>query len=105
MREGVKAKIVWPKIVLERVPAQIDKQLVAKPEESPVLQAVHEIPTKPSRSLTATASPRPHSEAITSAIIPSFQKLKIFFVDEYLPAAPEWWASGRCRKARSSMPI
>src|SRR5437588_825611 len=35
MREGARAKVMWPKIVLERVPAQIDKQLVSKPEESP----------------------------------------------------------------------
>src|ERR1700674_43786 len=35
MREGARTHVMWPKIVLNRVPAQIDKQLVSKPEESP----------------------------------------------------------------------
>jgi uncharacterized protein (DUF885 family) len=34
MKEGARAHVMWPKIVLNRVPAQIDKQLVEKPEES-----------------------------------------------------------------------
>src|SRR5438270_3513028 len=32
MREGAHAKVMWPKIVLNRVPGQIDKQLVTKPD-------------------------------------------------------------------------
>ena len=31
MKEGARTHVMWPKIVLNRVPAQIDKQLVAKP--------------------------------------------------------------------------
>jgi len=33
MREGARAKVMWPKIVLERVPAQIDKQIVRNRRE------------------------------------------------------------------------
>ena len=88
MREGVKAKIVWPKIVLERVPAQIDKQIVANPEESPFYKPFinfhKDIPLADRDRLSKAAR-----EAVTSAIIPSFQKLKIFFDDEYLKAAPD----------------
>jgi uncharacterized protein (DUF885 family) len=77
MREGVKAKIVWPKIVLERVPAQIDKQIVANPEESPFYKPFinfhKDIPLADRDRLSKAAR-----EAVTSAIIPSFQKLKIF---------------------------
>ena len=87
MREGAKAKIVWPKIVLDRVPAQIDKQIAANPEDSPFykpFKSFHrDISASDRDRLSASAR-----EAITSAIIPSFKKLKDYF-GEYLKAAPE----------------
>jgi uncharacterized protein (DUF885 family) len=86
MREGAKAHIIWPKIVLNRVPAQIDKQLVDKPEESPFFKPFKKFPDAISAAdrerLTKAAS-----EAIASGVLPSFQKLKKYFVDEYLPSA------------------
>ena len=86
MREGAKAHIIWPKIVLNRVPAQIDKQLVGKPEESPFFKPFKKFPeaigAADRERLTKAAS-----EAIASGVLPSFQKLKKYFVDEYLPAA------------------
>ena len=86
MREGARTHVMWPKIVLNRVPAQIDKQLVSKPEESPFFKPLTKFPaaiSAPDRERLTKAA----SEAITSGIIPSFKKLKIYFVDEYLPAA------------------
>src|SRR5205085_2632483 len=44
MKEGARAHIMWPKIVLNRVPAQIDKQLVAKPEDSPFFKPFKKFP-------------------------------------------------------------
>jgi uncharacterized protein (DUF885 family) len=86
MREGAKAHIIWPKIVLNRVPAQIDKQLVGKPEESAFFKPFKKFPeaisTADRERLTRAAS-----EAIASGVLPSFQKLKKYFVEEYLPAA------------------
>src|SRR5438046_2891703 len=35
MREGIRERIVQPKIVMQRVPVQIDKQIVDTPERSP----------------------------------------------------------------------
>ena len=35
MREGIKQRVILPKIVLERIPAQIDHQIVSDPEKSP----------------------------------------------------------------------
>jgi uncharacterized protein (DUF885 family) len=87
MGEGVKAKIIWPKIVLGRVPAQIDKQIVANPEESPFYKPfknfAKDIPAADRDRLSKAAR-----ETIASAIIPSFQKLKDYF-PEYLKAAPD----------------
>lgn len=86
MREGAKARIMWPRIVLERVTGQIEKQLVAKPEESPFYKPLKNFPDsipQPERERLSKAA----SEAITSGVIPSFQKLKTYFTGEYLPAA------------------
>ena len=86
MREGARTHVIWPKVVLNRVPAQIDKQLVSKPEESPFFKPFTKFPAAISSTdrerLTKAAR-----EAIASGILPSFQKLKKYFVDEYLPAA------------------
>jgi uncharacterized protein (DUF885 family) len=86
MKEGARAHVIWPKIVLNRVPAQIDKQLVAKPEDSPFFKPFKKFPDAISAAdrdrLTKAAL-----DAIASGVLPSFQKLKKYFVDEYLPAA------------------
>jgi uncharacterized protein (DUF885 family) len=86
MKEGARAHVMWPKIVLNRVPAQIDKQLVEKPEESPFFKPFKKFPDAISAAdrerLTKAAQ-----EAIVSGVLPSFQKLKKYFVEEYLPAA------------------
>jgi uncharacterized protein (DUF885 family) len=86
MREGARTHMMWPKIVLNRVPAQIDKQLVSKPEESLFYKPFTKFPAAISSSdrerLTKAAS-----EAIAAGVLPSFQKLKKYFADEYLPAA------------------
>jgi uncharacterized protein (DUF885 family) len=86
MREGVKARIMWPKIVLERVPAQIDKQIAAGPEDSPFFKPLKTFPAEiatADRERLAKAA----REAIENGVIPSFKKLKTYFVAEYLPAA------------------
>jgi uncharacterized protein (DUF885 family) len=86
MREGVKAKVLWPRKVLERVPAQIDKQIVPDPEESPFFKPLTKFPndvTQGDRDRLAKAA----REAIDGAVIPSFEKLKTYFTGEYLPAS------------------
>ncbi|MCM3904343.1 MAG: DUF885 family protein, partial [Pyrinomonadaceae bacterium] len=34
MREGIKARVLLPRVIMNRVPAQIDKQIVANPDQS-----------------------------------------------------------------------
>ena len=86
MKEGARTHVMWPKIVLNRVPAQIDKQLVEKPEESPFFKPFKKFPdgigAADRERLTKAGQ-----EAIASGVLPSFQKLKKYFVEEYLPAA------------------
>lgn len=86
MREGARERIIWPKVVLDRVPSQIEKQIIENPQESPFYKAFKEFPVDISaadRERLAQSA----REAITSAIVPSFRQLKQFFVGEYLPAA------------------
>jgi uncharacterized protein (DUF885 family) len=86
MKEGARAHVMWPKIVLNRVPAQIDKQLVGKPDESPFFKPFKKFPDAISvadRERVTKAA----QDAIASGVLPSFQKLKKYFVEEYLPAA------------------
>ncbi len=86
MREGVKAKVLWPRVVLERVPAQIDKQIVPDPEESPFFKPLTKFPNELS-TVDRDRLAKEAREAIDQAVIPSFEKLKRYFVDEYLPAS------------------
>ena len=86
MREGAKAHVMWPRIVLGRVPGQIDKQIVERPEDSPFYKPFKSfpdsIPAAERERLSKSAR-----EAIAAGVIPAFQKLKTYFNGEYLPAA------------------
>ena len=86
LREGARAKMTLPRIIMGRIPAQVDKQLVAKAEESPFYKPFKNfpasIPNADRERLSESAR-----EAIGAHVIPSYQKFKQFFVSEYLPAA------------------
>jgi uncharacterized protein (DUF885 family) len=70
---------------MQRVPTQIERQIVSDPEKSGFYGPYREIPTSvpaaDQKRLRAAAK-----EAITNKVIPSYKKLKEFFVNEYLPA-------------------
>ena len=86
MREGKAKKIIWSKQVLTRVPAQIDKQIVDAPEKNsfytPFRQMSKNISAADQTRLQAAAK-----QAINDKIIPSYRKLKDYFVNDYLPAS------------------
>lgn len=97
MREGMKAKVLWSQKVLERVPAQLDKQIVETPEQSPFYEPFKTMskdvaPAEQERLRTAA------KQAVATKIFPAYRKLRDFFVKEYLPASfPEagiWQQSG-----------
>ncbi len=86
MKEGKRLKIMWAKKVLERVPNQIDAQIVENPEDSPFF--------KPFKNFPDSISESDRKELIGDAkftienkIIPEYKKFKTFFENEYMPAA------------------
>jgi uncharacterized protein (DUF885 family) len=87
MREGIAQRMILPKIVLERIPTQIDHQIVSNPKESPFYKPFSHFAnsiaeTDRSRFVAAADS------AIKSDVVPAFRRLKEFFVKDYLPASP-----------------
>ncbi len=88
MREGVKRKLVHPRIVLSRIPAQLDRQLVDDPEKSelyaPFVTLPPSIPAADARRLRAAAA-----TSIRARALPALRRFRAYLVDEYIPAAPE----------------
>ncbi len=86
MREGIRARILLPKVIMQRVPAQIDKQIVNNPDQSlfykPFKGLPDGIPVNEQERLKRNAL-----AAISTGIIPSYKRLRQFFVDQYLPAS------------------
>jgi uncharacterized protein (DUF885 family) len=86
LREAIAKKLVHPRIVMDRITGQLDRQIVADPEKSPFY--------KPFRAMPA-AIPAPLQEAlrteakraVADRVVPAFRKFKTFFTTEYLPAA------------------
>jgi uncharacterized protein (DUF885 family) len=85
MRQGVNTKMILPKIVLERIPAQIDHQIVSDPKTSPFYKPFTHFPAsipEAKRSRLAQAA----ENVIATSVVPAFRQLKEFFVKQYLPA-------------------
>lgn len=77
-----------PKVIMQRVPAQIDKQIVAKSEASPFYAPFRhfpkDIPAETQARLAADAR-----DAIAGGVVPAYQRFKAFFVRDYLPNCRE----------------
>jgi uncharacterized protein (DUF885 family) len=86
MREGMREHMLLPKIVLNRVPAQVEKQIVQKPEESLFYRPLAKMPVSISKADQDRLREQA-TAAIANAVVPSFQKFQKFFTGEYLPAS------------------
>ena len=88
LREGVRRGLVPPKVLIERLPRQIDRQLVGDPAQSPfyaVFQRMPEsIPAEERTRLQAAAR-----SAIETKIVPAYTRLKQYVEREYLPRTRE----------------
>jgi len=84
LREGVRRKQVQPRIIIERVPAQIAKQIVADPTASPFyspfLKMPATIPAAEQERLRGAAR-----AAIARTVVPAYTRLKDYVDRQYLP--------------------
>ena len=88
MRAGIAEKRLHPRIVMQRVPAQIEKQIVAEAEASPYFKPFLAFPDavpKSERERLVAAARR----AIAERVVPAYRELLAFFTRDYLPACPE----------------
>jgi uncharacterized protein (DUF885 family) len=85
MREGMRQRLVQPKVIMQRVPAQIALQFVDDPAASPFYDRFKSFP----KSISAADQERLAAaarEAIAGGVVPAFRKFKKFFDEEYFPA-------------------
>ena len=108
MREGMKEHILLPKIVMARIPAQIAKQIVDKPEDSPFykpFKTYRNSEAAEELAKTGEADGRPkRGTRDPDGVIPAYRQFKEFFEKEYLPACYDRSASGRCPTATRPTP-
>jgi uncharacterized protein (DUF885 family) len=88
MREGVRRGLVQPKVIMQRIPDQIARQVVDDPEASPFYG--------PLRSMPASISPADQErlraaarKAISEAVVPAYRQLQQYFTQDYLPACKD----------------
>jgi uncharacterized protein (DUF885 family) len=85
MQAGIEAGIVPPKVVMQRVSAQIASQAVAEPEQSRFWRAFATMPESIPSAERERLSQRGH-EVIARVILPAYRRFQSFFEHTYLPA-------------------
>ena len=84
MRTGVAEGRTPPRIIMQRVPAQIDKQIVAKPEDSLFYAPLRQFPADFTPEVRARLAAEARA-AIAGQVIPAYRRLRTTFVKDYLP--------------------
>ncbi|GAB3333015.1 DUF885 domain-containing protein [Marilutibacter aestuarii] len=84
MREGLAAGNTPPRVLMERVPAQIDAQLVDDPAMSPFYGPFERMPDTLPAATRADLQARAR-DVIADAVVPAYRRFAAFFNDEYLP--------------------
>lgn len=88
MRTGMAEGRLPSRVVMERVPGQIAKQIASDPKESPFYHPFASFPSTLSESdqrRLRTAA----TDVIRQTVVPAYQRLQTFFNDTYLPATRE----------------
>lgn len=86
LRAGIKERVLQPKVIMQRIPAQIDRQIVDDPRKSNFYKPFLKFPdnfSQADQQGLATAG----EQAIKENVVPAFRKLKQVFEAEYLPAS------------------
>ncbi len=87
MRQGIREGLIHPRIIMERLPAQIDAQ-ITEPTKSSFYSPFKKRPDSIDASTFSTLSAQ-GEKAIGTTVIPAYRKLARFFANEYMPATRE----------------
>jgi uncharacterized protein (DUF885 family) len=85
LREGIRKRMVHPRVIMERIPAQIDKQIVSDPTQSGFYKPFKSFPSAISQADQQRLQ-QDARKAVEQQVVPAFTKFKQFFMSEYLPA-------------------
>lgn len=88
LRKGMETKRVQPRVVIDRVPGQIEKQLKASLEDNVWYRPFKEMPGSID-SETASALQAEARTLISTQINPAYAGFRQFLLDSYLPACRE----------------
>lgn len=84
MREGIKAGVVQPRVVMEKVVPQLDAIITDRPEDSqfwgPVANMPADFPGEEKARLTGA-----YRDLIANRLMPALRRQRDFIVNEYLP--------------------
>ena len=84
LREGIRTGRVPPRVLVERVVGQVDRQVVEDPLQSPFYRAFAAIPPSfPAADREALQSQA--RDAVRESVVPAFRRLGAFLREEYLP--------------------
>ena len=86
LRQGSKERIIHPKVVLQRLPSQIEHQIVSDPKASPLYKPFTRIPAAIGESERARLA-KAAQDTIAAGVVPAYRKLREFIVSEYIPSA------------------
>jgi len=85
MKQGMRERMLHPAVAMKRVPAQIRKQLVDRPQDSLYYKPFRAFKVELSESERSRLR-KAAASAIESCILPSYRAFLEFFENEYLPA-------------------
>ena len=85
MRQGMKAGVVQPRVLMTKVLPQLDALIKDKPEDTLFWGPIKSMPADFSAADKARLT-KAYSDMIGGKVIPAYKKLRAFIADEYLPA-------------------
>ncbi|HSR49996.1 MAG TPA: DUF885 domain-containing protein [Acidobacteriota bacterium] len=85
MKEGLKIGMVHPKIIMQRIPPQIEAHIVDDPTQSRYYIPFKDLPESIGSEKGEALRQRAR-QAIAERIVPAFKKFQAFVTGEYLPA-------------------
>ncbi len=86
LEEGAREGRTQPRVIMERVPAQVRRQQVADPVDSPFYAPFRRLPDSMSEAERARLEAEARA-AVKDVVIPAYARLERFLVERYLPAS------------------